>query len=118
MPEELEPLMQAQLATMRDQIEKLKDLVIDTEEHTARLKYMIANDLMEALIKRFQTNETKIVEMEKRILNIHEDIKDQLIDIKRAKDRHESDLALESAIKSLLNEGEVKVDSEPLYRLK
>lgn len=115
---ELEPFVKTQLNTMNEQIEKLKDLVLDTEEHTARLKFLIANDMMEALIKRFQTNERKMNDMEEKISNIHQDIKDQLVEVKRLRDRHESDRALEDAIKKLLHEQEVKVDSNLLSKLK
>lgn len=115
---ELEPFVKSQLNTMNEQIEKLKDLVLDTEDHTARLKFLIANDMMEALIKRFQTNERKMGQMEEKISNIHQDIKDQLIEVKRLRDRHESDRALEEAINKLLSEQEVKVDSNLLSKLK
>jgi glutamine synthetase type III len=117
-PEELEPLVKAQLDAMRNQIEKLKGLVIDTEDHTARLKNVIANDLVDALVKRFQNNERKMDEMHEKIINIHQDIKDQLLEVRRLRDRQESDIALQKAITKILEEGEIKVDSEPLYELK
>lgn len=118
MSEEIESVMKAQIDTMNDQIEKLKELVVDTEEHTVRLKHMIANDLMDALIQRFQANEAKIGQLHENIQSIHQDVKEQLIEVKRAAERHESDRALEEAIKKLLNEKEIKVDSEPLYKLR
>ena len=118
MSEEIKSVMKAQIDTMSDQIEKLKDLVVDTEDHTVRLKHMIANDLMDALIQRFQNNETKISQLHKNIQSIHENVKEQLVEVRRAADRHESDKAMEEAIRKLLNEKEIKVDSEPLYKLK
>ncbi len=118
MSEELEPILKAQLESMKKQMDTLRELVIDTEEHTARLKHVIANDMVEALVTRFQKNEKKLDEMHERISNIHTEIKDQLMEVKRARERHLSDRALEKAINKIVEEGEIKVDAEPLYELK
>lgn len=118
MPDELESVMKAQMDAMRIQIDSLKELVIDTEEHTARLKHMIADEMVEALVSRFQKNEKRIEDMHDRISNIHLEIKDQLLEVKRARDRHLSDRALQKAISKIVEEAEIKVDAEPLYELK
>ena len=118
MPEELESVMKAQIDAMRNQIDSLRELILDTEEHTARLKHMIADEMVEALVTRFQKNEKRIEEMHERISNIHVEIKDQLLEVKRARDRHLSDRALQKAISKIVDEAEIKVDVEPLYELK
>ena len=118
MPEELETVMKVQMDVMKKQIDSLRELILDTEEHTARLKHMIADELVEALVLRFQKNEKRIDEMHDRISNIHVEIKDQLMEVKRARDRHLSDRALQKAINKIAEEAEIKVDAEPLYELK
>ena len=118
MSEELEPVMNAQLDAMRKQIENLRELVIDTEEHTARFKHIIADEMVGALVERFQKNEKRMEDLHDRISNMHVEIKEQLIEVKRARDRHLSDKALEKAINKLVEGGEIKVDAEPLYELK
>jgi len=118
MPEELESVMKSQMDAMKTQIDSLRELIIDTEENTARLKHMIADEMVEALVTRFQKNEKRIEEMHDRISNIHVEIKDQLLEVKRARDRHLSDRALQKAISKIAEEADIKVDAEPLYELK
>ena len=118
MSEEIEQMMKAQMDAMKAQIDGLRELIIDTEEHTAKLKHIIADELVETLIKRFQHNEKRIDDMHDRISNFHVEIKDQLLEVKRARERHLSDKALQKAINRLAEEAEIKVDAEPLYELK
>jgi len=118
MVEELEPIIKAQLATLKTQIDILKRQIETSEEDAAKLKYKIANELVEALVKRFEKNEKSIENLNDKLTSIHLNLQQQVEEFKRMKDRQLSELALSQAIAKIFEEKEVKVSSKPLYELK
>lgn len=118
MVEDLEPIIKAQLSTLRAQIDILRDQMESSEESAAKLKYIIANDLVESMIKRFERNEKKLEELTDKINSFHLNLQEQMVEFKRMRERQLSDIALAEAISKIFEEKEVKVSPKPLYELK
>lgn len=115
---DLESIIKAQLNTLKTQIDILKDHIESSEESNVRLKYIIANELVEALIKRFEKNENKIDELKEKIESIDLKLKKELSELNRITKMELSEEALSKSISKILKEKEIEVDSKPLLDLK
>ncbi len=118
MKEDIEPIIKAQLNTLKAQIDILRDHIESSEEGNVRLKYIIANELVESLIKRFEKNENKIDELKEKIESIELSLKEKVSELHRITKMELSEEALSKAISKILQEKEIEVDSKPLLDLK
>ncbi len=116
--ENIEPIIKAQLNTLKAQINILKDYIESSEESNVRLKYIIANELVEALIQRFEKNEDKIDLMKQKLESIELKLEEKMAELHRITKMELSEDALSKSISKLLKEKEVEVDSKPLLDLK
>jgi dsDNA-specific endonuclease/ATPase MutS2 len=116
--EDIEPMIKAQLNTLKAQIKILKDYVESSEESNVRLKYIIANELVEALIERFEKNEKKIDMMKQKLESIELSLEEKMAELQRMTKMELSEDALSKSISKLLKDKEVEVDSKPLIDLK
>ena len=107
MREDIEPIIKAQMNTLKAQIDILREYIENTEESNVRLKYIIANELVEALIKRFEKNEAKIDQLKEKMEELHRVTKMEL-----------SEEALSKAVSRILDNKDIEVDSKPLLDLK
>jgi phage shock protein A len=118
MSEEFEKFIEKQLESLKTQIDILRSSISEYEESTIKLKKTISNDLIDALIKRFEKSEKKIDELSSKLDSLKFEFEDRLSrEIRKL--RHElSEAELTKAISRIFEEKEIKVDSKPLYELK
>ena len=118
MKEDIEPIIKAQLNTLKAQIDILREYIENTEESNVRLKYIIANELVEALIKRFERNEAKIDQLGEKIESIELNLKEKMEELHRVTKMELSEEALSKAVSKILDTKDIEVDSKPLIDLK
>jgi CII-binding regulator of phage lambda lysogenization HflD len=116
--ENIEPIIKAQLNTLKAQIDILREYIENNEESNVRLKYIIANELVEALIKRFEKNETKIDDLKEKIESIDMSLKEKVEELHRITKMELSEEALSKAVSKILDTKDIEVDSRPLLDLK
>ena len=116
--EDIEPIIKAQLNTLKAQVNILRDYIESSEESNVRLKYIIANELVEALIQRFEKNENKIDVMKEKLESIELSLQEKMAEIHRMTKMELSEDALSKSISKILRDKEVEVDSKPLLDLK
>ena len=116
--EDLESIIKAQLNTLKAQIDILRDHIESSEESNVRLKYIIANELVEALIKRFENSENKIDALKEKIESIELSLKEKVEELHRITKMELSEEALSKAISKIVQEKEIEIDSKPLLDLK
>ncbi|MFH0929039.1 MAG: hypothetical protein V1818_01635 [Candidatus Aenigmatarchaeota archaeon] len=118
MKENIEPIIKAQLNTLKAQIDILRDYIENTEESNVRLKYIIANELVEALIVRFEKNEDKLDDLKEKIDSIEVSLKEKVEELHRITKMELSEDALSRAVSKILGSKDIEVDSKPLIDLK
>ena len=118
MREDIEPIIKAQLNTLKAQIDILREYIENTEESNVRLKYIIANELVEALIKRFENNEAKMDQLREKIESIELNLKEKMEELHRATKMEMSEEALSKAVSKILETKDIEVDSRPLLDLR
>lgn len=118
MKEDLESIIKTQLNKLKTQIDVLRDHIESSEESNVRLKYIIANELVEALIKRFEKNEGKIDDLKEKIESIDLKLKEKMEELNRITRMELSEEALSKSISKVLQEKEIEVDSKPLLDLR
>lgn len=118
MKEDIEPMIKAQMNTLKAQINILRDYIESSEESNVRLKYIIANELVEALIQRFEKNEKKIDLLKEKLESIELSLQEKMAELHRITKMELSEDALSKSISKLLKDTEVEVDSKPLLDLK
>jgi hypothetical protein len=111
-------MIKAQMNTLKAQIDILREYVESSEESNVRLKYIIANELVEALIQRFEKNEGKIDLMKEKLESIELSLQEKMAELHRITKMELSEDALSRSISKLLKDKEVEVDSKPLIDLK
>jgi hypothetical protein len=116
--EDIEPIIKAQLNTLKAQINILRDYVESSEESNVRLKYIIANELVEALIQRFEKNENKIDVLKEKLESIELSLQEKMSELHRMTKMELSEDALSKSISKILKDKNVEVDSKPLMDLK
>ena len=116
--EDIEPIIKAQLNTLKAQIDILREYIENNEESNVRLKYIIANELVEALIKRFEKNEAKIDQLKEKIESIDMSLKEKMEELHRVTKMELSEEALSKAVSRILEDKDIEVDSKPLIDLK
>lgn len=116
--EEFEAFIKSQLQILKAQIETIKSYLDEYEERNRKLKKIMSEELVGALILRFEKNEERIRKIDEKIDSIHFTLHDKLSqEIRKIKDDL-SETQLSKSISRLLEEREIKVDSKPLTELK
>jgi len=116
--EEFEAFINSQLQTLRAQIETIKSYLEEYEERNRRLKKIMSEDLIGALVFRFEKNEERIRLIDEKFDSMHLKLSEKLTQEIRNIKQDLSDVQLTKAISRLLEEKEIKVDSRPLDELK
>ena len=118
MEEDFEEAMRVQLRTLKNQVDVLRDFVNKYEERNLKLRQTIINELITALIKRFEKNEKIILELNEKIdstnFKLQENLSKSIKDIKEEIIEAE----LSKAISKIFEEKEIKVSSKALDELK
>ena len=116
--EEFEAFIDSQLQALRAQIETIKSYLEEYEERNRRLKKTMSEDLIGALIFRFEKNEDRIRMIDEKLDSIHFKLSEKLTQEIRNIKQDLSETHLTKAISRLLEEKEIKVNSKPLSELK
>ena len=116
--EEFETFIDSQLQTLRAQIETIKGYLEEYEERNRRLKKIMSEDLIGALVFRFEKNEDRIRMIDEKLDSIHFKLSEKLTQEIRNIKQDLSETQLTKAISRLLEEKEIKVNSKPLNELK
>lgn len=118
MEEDFESIIRSQLRVLKNQMDVIKDYINKYEERNNRLRHIITNNLIDALIKRFEKNEKLIEELSEKMDSLHLKFQDNLS--KSIKDMKEEivDAELSKAISRIFDQKEIKVSSKTLDELK
>jgi len=116
--EEFEAFIKSQLKTLQAQIEIIKGYLNEYEEKNRKLKRIMSEELIAALILRFEKNDERMMKLDEKIESLHFDLKEKLSQEIRNIKNELSDAQLSRAISRLIEEREIKVDSKPLDNLK
>ncbi|NIM47316.1 MAG: hypothetical protein GTN40_04125 [Candidatus Aenigmarchaeota archaeon] len=118
MEEDFESFMKSQLRTLKNQMKIIKDYINRYEERSFRLRRTITNELIDALIKRFERNEELIQELNERLeslsLKLHENLSQSVKELRE----EISEAELSKAISKIFEEKKIKVSSKALEELK
>jgi len=116
--EEFEAFIQAQLHALKAQIEILKKHLQEYEDRSRTLKKIMSEELIGALLLRFEKNEERLIKLDEKLESMHFNLNEKLSqEIRKLKDDL-SEAQLSRAIAKLLEQKEIKVDSSPLDELK
>jgi hemerythrin len=116
--EEFESFIRSQLKLLHSQVETLRGYLSDYEEKNRKLKKIMSEELIAALLFRFEKNEERMRKLDEKLDSMHIDIKDKFLkEIKEIRNDM-SEAQLSKAISCLMAEKEIKVDSKPLDQLK
>ena len=110
MEEDFETLIRSQLRTLKNQMSIIKDYINKYEERSIRLKRTITNELIDALIKRFERNE--------KLDSLNFRLKDDLSRSIKELREEMSEVELSKAISRIFEGKEIKVSSKALDELK
>lgn len=114
MSEEFEAFIRSQLKTLQAQIEIIKGYLNEYEEKNRKLKRMMSEELITALILRFEKNDERIMKLDEKLESLHFDLKEKFSQEIRNIKNELSDTQLSRAISKLLEEREIRVNSKPL----
>ncbi|MEM5778265.1 MAG: hypothetical protein QXD43_00775 [Candidatus Aenigmatarchaeota archaeon] len=118
MSEDFETFIKSQLQALKAQIETIKRYLEEYEEKNRKLKKIMSEELITALLYRFEKNEERIRSIDEKLEQMHFSLHEKIAqEIKKIKDEI-SDAQLSKAISKLLEEKEIKVSSKPLDELK
>jgi len=118
MEEDFESLIRSQIRTLKNQMNIIKDYINKYEERSIRLKRTITNDLIDALIKRFERNEEFIQELNEKLESLNFKFKENLSrSVKELRDEI-NEAELSKAISKIFEEKKIKVSSKALDELK
>ncbi len=118
MEEDFEALIRSQLRTLKNQMEIIKDYINKYEERSIRLKRTITNELIDALIKRFERNEKLIQELNEKLDSLNFRLKEDLSRSIKELREEMSEAELSKAISKIFERKEIKVSSKALDELK
>ena len=118
MEEEFETIVRSQLQIIKNQMEVIKDYIDKYDEMSAKLKRTITNELITALISRFEKNEKLIRDMIEKIDSLEFKFQDSLSKSLREIREEISEAELNKAISKIFEEKEVKVSSRALEELR
>jgi hypothetical protein len=100
------------------QVETLRGFINEYEDKNRKLKKIMSEELISALLLRFERNEEGIRKMDEKLEMLHLEMKEKLLkEIRDIRDEV-SDARLSKAITTLMSEKEIKVDSKPLNEFK
>lgn len=116
--ESFEAFIKSQVQALKAQIEIIKGYLDEYEERDRKLKKVMSEELIGALILRFEKNEERIRSIDEKLDHIHLVLHEKISqEIKKIK-QDLGDVQLSKSILRLLEEKEIKVDSKPLDELK
>ena len=116
--EEFEAFIQTQLQALKAQIEILKKHLQEYEDRNRTLKKIMSEELIGALLLRFEKNEERLIKLDEKLESMHFNLNEKISqEIRKLKDDL-SEAQLSRAIAKLLEQKEIKVDSRPLDELK
>ena len=118
MEEDFENAVRSQLTILKNQMDVIRDYINKYDERNNRLRKTITNDLITALLSRFERNERIINELNEKIDSLN--FKFQESFSKSVRDLREefSEAELSRAISKIFEEKEIKVSSKALEELK
>jgi hypothetical protein len=118
MNDEFENMMRSQLLTLRNQMSVIKDYIDKYDQRSMKLRQTITNELIAALIARFEKNEQMFQELNEKVdmmnarmqTNFEKSLKELREEITEAE--------LSRAISKIVDDKEIKVSSKALQELK
>jgi hypothetical protein len=110
---------------LRSQIQMLKERVNGLQSEAEGFKRTLTEDLIEALIKRFERNERAIGELNKKLDEMGLRVQEQMYQMAQKlekmdvlKRREASEAKLKEAISRLAGEAEIKISKQALQKLR
>ncbi len=118
MEEDFETIIRSQLRTLKNQMDIIKDYINKYEERSIKLKKTITNELIDALIKRFERNEKLIQELNEKLESINLKLQENLSRSIKELREEITEAELSKAISKIFEEKEIKISSKALDELK
>ena len=118
MEEEFELAIRSQLLTLKNQMEIIREYIDKYDQRSMKLKQTITNELIVALISRFEKNEEMIRDLDQKLDEVAIKVQNNLDrSLKELRDEI-SEAELSKAISKIFEEKEIKVSSKALKDLK
>jgi hypothetical protein len=118
MEEDFESVVRSQLLILKNQMDIIKSYIDKYDEMNLKLKKTITNELISALISRFERNEKIINELSEKIDSLNFKFQENLSKSIRGLKEEISEAELSKAISKIFEEKEIKVSSKALSELK
>ncbi|OGI11962.1 hypothetical protein A3K64_00625 [Candidatus Micrarchaeota archaeon RBG_16_36_9] len=118
MEEDFENMIRSQLRILKNQMDIIKSYIDSYEEKSAKLRRTITEELITALIGRFERNEKLMSELNDKVDSLNFKFQDNLSKCMRDLREEISESALTKAIAKINEEKEIKVNSSTLDELK
>lgn len=118
MEDDFESAIRSQLLILKNQMDVIKDFINKYDERSIRLKRTITNELISALIDRFERNERIIVGLSDKIDSINLKFQENLSRSIKELREEMGEAELNKAISKIFDEKEIKVSSSALDELK
>lgn len=118
MTDDFETFIKSQLRTLQAQIEVIKGYLNEYDEKNRKLKKIMSEELIAALILRFERNEERIRKMDEKLDSTLLSMEEKFLQELRSIRNDMSEAKLSKAISCILDDKEIRVDSKPLKELK
>ena len=118
MDTDFETIMRSQLITLKNQMEIIKDYVDTYDQRSMKLKQTITNELIVALINRFERNEKMIQELSDKMDSTASKINTSMEKSMKQLREEISEAELDKAISKIFEQREIRVDSKVLQDLR
>lgn len=118
MSEDFESEVSSQLITLRNQMSVIKDYIDKYDQRSMKLRQTITNELIVALIARFEKNEKMLQELSNKLDASNAKIQTDMEKSLRELRDEISEAELSKAITKIIDGNEIKVSSKALQDLK
>jgi hypothetical protein len=123
--EEFEAMMKSQMQTLKDQMDIIKDYIDTYDQRSMKLRQTITNELIVALINRFEKNEKMLFGINEKIDAVRDEMESSNAKMQTSMEKSIKELReeisqaeMEKAISKIFQEREIKVSSDSLQGLK
>ena len=122
--EEFESMMKSQMTTLKNQMGVIKDYIDTYEQRNLKLRQTITNELIVALISRFEKNEKMLNDINEKIDSVRDEMEMSNANVQSSMERSIKEIKeeisqaeMEKAIAKIFQEREIKVSAKSLQNL-
>jgi hypothetical protein len=123
--DEFEAMMKSQMTTLKNQMGVIKEYIDTYDQRSMKLRQTITNELIVALISRFEKNEKMLNDINEKIDNVKDEMEMSNAKVQSSMERsikeikeEISQVEMEKAIAKIFQDREIKVNSKALQDLR